>query len=403
MPTSVWFDKNRIAHVNGKPFFLIGARHIPEGGSPELLAEAGFNAYRLLTFGNELSRPETLPDTKGEIYFWAYIYDRAVLSRSPEYRGQLEKFVRDVKRHPFFLCYENLNEPALAWKNLPPKALPEELLEGTNLVRKIDPGHPIWIVHSCDRTIDTLRKYNKAADILGCNPYPVQPAGMRQHIGVRPDGKMFDCPDQTLHAVARYTRKMMKVGNNRMPIWMLVQAMANENWYSPVHTPEMARQGIDQSKILYPTLKEMRFMVYDMIIAGATGIAFSMYKTPHGSKVWNDITCVVQELNKLAHALTAPPFQKSFKIRYVDLGYTIWDGVKVLARQYGNKVFLFAANSSFDPARVRITVPDAIGSPRVCVEGENGRTVRIHNHEFSDDFEPFDVHIYRMSTDNTTA
>ena len=37
MPRRVTLDPHRLTRTDGRPFFLIGARHIPEGGSPQLL------------------------------------------------------------------------------------------------------------------------------------------------------------------------------------------------------------------------------------------------------------------------------------------------------------------------------------------------------------------------------
>lgn len=395
MPVAVGFDEHRRAYADGRPFFLIGARHMPEGGTPSLLAEAGFNAYRALAFGHEVSGPSPLPATDEGILFWAYIYDRAVLSRCSDYRRQLGEYVREARNHPSLLCYENLNEVATCWRNRPPKALPAELEEGTRLLRELDPHHPIWLAHSCERTVETLAQYDGCADILGCNPYPVQPPVLRQHIGVRPDGRMLDCPDQTLHAVGRYTEKMMRVGNGQMPVWMLVQAMANENWFSPAHTPEMAEEGVDESEILYPTREEMRFMAFDAIIAGATGIAFALWKTPVGSQTWQDVTSLVRELNAFSPALTAPPMTGGFGITYADLGFTIWDGVRLMARRRGSSAYLFCANTAFDPARVTIALPACVRSGAAGVEGED-REVPIDKGTIHDDFQPFGVHVYRM-------
>ena len=46
MPEIVQIGRDRVTQVDGRPFFLIGARHMPEGGTPEILRDAGFNAFR---------------------------------------------------------------------------------------------------------------------------------------------------------------------------------------------------------------------------------------------------------------------------------------------------------------------------------------------------------------------
>ena len=396
MPAHVTFDRDCICHVDGEPFFLIGARHMPDGGTPAMLADAGFNAYRRLAFGHEISTPEPLPEADEGLYFWGYIYDRAALDHCPGYRRELEDYVRAVRNHPALLCYENLNEPAMFFQDRPLKAEPDELREGTQLLRELDPDHPIWLAHSCHRTVEFLAGYNHAADAIGCNPYPVAPRGIRQHLGFLPDGRILDCPDQSIHTVGRYTEKMMRVGGGTMPVWMLIQALANENWYSPKHTPELAGQGIDEAMILYPTFEQMRFMAYDAILAGATGLAFSMARTPVESPTWTDVKRLVCELRNLTDALTAPPADRPVEMAYTDLGFTIWDGVRVMARQRGDRLFLFAANTACDPAAVQMRMPRLTADTCAVVENED-REVPVEKGVLSDRFEPFAVHIYRLT------
>jgi len=391
----VKLDENRITTVNDKPFFLVGARHIPEGGSPAALAEAGFNAYRWLAFGTESAGQDAVPPSDEGLFFWAYIYDRAVIGRSPNYRDQLEKLVRELRDHPAFLCYENYNEVAMRWRHIDGKARPEELAEGSLLLKEWDADHPIWLAHACERTVETLREYNQCMDILGCNPYPIIPVGMRQHYGVRPDGRMLDCPDQTPHAVGRYTRKMMQVGEGGKPVWMLIQAMANEHWFSTEHCPEMTGQTVDETKILYPTYEQMRFMAYDAIICGATGLAFSMYKTPIDSETWRDVKRLVAELRGLEGALTARAVSDPIEVSYTDLGYTIWDGVETLARRKGDDIYIFAANTAFDPAQMTMRIRPLPNKGAAVVENED-REVVLENGSLTDYFEPYAVHVYSI-------
>ena len=204
---------------------------------------------------------------------------------------------------------------------------------------------------------------------------------------------MLDCPDQSLHAVGRYTQKMMSVAEGR-PVWMLVQAMANESWYSPVHAPQFASQGVDASKILYPMFEQMRFMAFDAIVHGATGIALAMHRTPVGGEVWKSITKLVGQLRQLHDALVAPPVLDCAAIEYVDLGHTIWDGVRLLIRRSNDVLFVFAVNTAREPAEVALQLPVAARSPAI-VEHEE-RQVLVSRDRLCDRFEPFEVHVYRI-------
>ena len=388
----VRLNEDHTTTLNGRRFFLIGARHMPEGGTQAKLAEAGFNGFRWSAFGTESSQAADLPQPPEDLYFWAYIFDRAVFDRCRDYQLQLESLADRLKDHPRFLCYENYNEVAMRWGETDTKAGPSELIAGSRRLREIDPDHPIWLAHCCGRTVETLRAYNPCTDILGCNPYPVQPPGMKSHYGVRPDGRMFDCPDQTLHGVGRYIEKMLRLGEQRMPVWMLIQAMANEHWFDPQRGEADA---LDPTKVLYPTYDEMRFMTYDAIICGATGLAFSMYRTPVDSQAWRDVSRLVGELRLLHDVLCAPKVDEPIEISYTDLGFTIWDGVRISARRIGGSPYILAANTAFDRARAAIRMPCLVGPQSAVVVNED-RQIPIVAGCLQDDFDPFAVHVYRM-------
>ncbi len=394
-PTRVTIDKNRITHINGQPFFPILARHLPEGGTPQLLAEAGFNGYRWAAFGTEAIENDPVPDQNEGLYFYAYIFDRAVFSKNADYKRQLEELVAQIKDHPSLLCYENYNEVAIKWRQLDYKATPEELAQGSRYLRTLDPDHPIWLAHSPDRTIETLATYNESMDIVGANPSPVQPPGMRQHVGARLDGRVGDCPEQSVHFVGRLTDKMMRVGRNEKSIWMLIQAMPYEHWFGELYCPEMAGQSIDESMCIYPTYEQLRFMAYDAIIAGATGLSFSMYKMPIDHPSFKVTSRVVKELRSLNDALTAPPLSDSIEISYTDLGYSIWDGVATLMRRKGDDLYLFAANTAFDPADVTMRIPGVANNTAAIVQTED-RELTVKNSSLSDYFEPYTVHVYKL-------
>jgi len=394
MPSTVTIGRDRITCVNGTPFFLIGARHMPEGGTPELLRDAGFNAFRALAFGHEVRPAETIPRDLEGIRFWAYLYDRADFSRAATHEHELQAAVRRLRTHPALLCYENFNEPTLLFRTDRFKTEPAVLAAGTARLRELDPDHPIWLAHCCTHTVETLQRFNPCLDIVGANPYPLYLPGMRSHIGVRPDGRMLDCPDQSVHAVGRYTAKMMAVAEGRRPVWMLIQAMANENWFNPAHTPELAAQGRDETRILYPTYSQLRFMVFDAIVHGATGIALSMWKTPAHGEIWDVITRLVGELRALHDALCAAPVPEPAALSYTDLGFTVWDGVRLLARRRRDTVTVFAVNTQFDPAQVTIRMPCLEGANHVQVVTE-ARELPLESGAFSDRFEPYDVHVYR--------
>ena len=166
--------------------------------------------------------------------------------------------MEELRDHPNMLAYETYNEPA--WRPDTPTEVsmtPAEMAAGYEALRSADPHHPVHLVrrpqqrlflarlrfhsgfllqgHSASATVEALQEYNAACDLVGCNPYPVLPAQMRRHIGLRPsDGRALDSPDQSIGAICDYTAKMVEVGSpDKLPCWMQLQAMAWEDFRAP--------------------------------------------------------------------------------------------------------------------------------------------------------------------------
>jgi hypothetical protein len=271
-----------------------------------------------------------------------------------------------------------------------------DLATGYQRIKELDPDHPIHQGHSASATVEGLQAYNAAADIVGCNPYPVFPAFMRRHMGIRPDGRALDTPDQTLSAVTDYTAKMVEVGEGKRPVWMQLQAMAWEDFYHPARTVDPGPEGRDPAAILYPTYEQMRYMAFADIINGATGLLFSMYRVPIDKPIWQDIKRLVAELSELHPVLAGRTVDLALRPRYRNLGYSIWKGVQLLAKESDGKLYLLAANSAFDPAEVTWSGfdPEAVSALRVL--GEE-RQVSMRKDAATDWFEPYGVHIYALS------
>lgn len=172
--SAVTINKHRILQVKGRPFFPIAARHIPIGATPALLKEVGFNAVRWTPFGMDTLEEDswTIPHDLDGLSFYAYLYNRGDLSSDVERRRrELTRLVDAIKDHPNLLCYEQRNEPAYSHKNYAKaQSPPEGLIAGSNVIRSLDPNHPIRVGHMCCNLVATLRKYNPAVDIVGCNP-----------------------------------------------------------------------------------------------------------------------------------------------------------------------------------------------------------------------------------------
>lgn len=395
--------EDRVLVVDGKPFFPLGARHVPVGADLSVLADAGFNSFRHLAVGGHNMEPTVLPRDLHGLLFWAYVYNLTDLEMDPDHRERLTELVKGFRAHPALLSYENMNE--CAWTFRRPgvaRHTPEALEGGYRLLKSLDPNHPVKIAHATAGTVETLEAYNTSNDIVGCNPYPVYPAGIRQHVGVREDGRILDCPNQTISAVGDYTGKMMAVARGR-PVWMLIQAMAWENFFSPLHTPEFVKAGKDSRMVLYPTCRQMRFMAIHAIIRGATGLSFSMFGTPVGEPVWQDIKRVVGELRRLEGVLCSPVAAMGLNKTYEDLGATVWTGVETLVKMADDGLWILSANTQFDPMTVSFGgLPESISEVSEVpatpgdTAGEGSGTIAVAGGGFRAHYEPYEVKVFFM-------
>jgi hypothetical protein len=397
MSRLVAINSERVTEIDGQLFFPIAARHMPVGANFQILAEAGFNAVRWTPFGVDKAEGHSLtpPDDLGKLLFYAYVFDRGDLAVNAQQRErELTRLVEAVREHPNLLAYEQRNEPAGMYRNPSiPQSTAAGLIAGSRIIRRLDPNHPICIGYSCGNLVATLRRYNPAVDIIGCNPYVVLPPGARQFVGLRSDGKYVDSPDQTLSAVGLHTEKMMRVAEGRA-IWMQVQGASNENWYSELHTPENAGLGLYEYQRLYPNRWQMRFMAWDAIIRGATGLTWMLYGLPVDSLAWSEVVAVVRELRSLEDALVSSTWQGRLQIDYEELGFSDWDGVQTLVKQRGNETYIFAANTQFDPMIGTFSgLPGNLGT-ELEVVGET-RRLPVDGEKFKDRFQPYEVHLYK--------
>ena len=115
----VTIGRDRILQVDGKPFFPLAARHMPEGGDYERLRSAGFNAVRWTPFGMDgFPSSESAPPDFGGLYFYPYLFTNADLSSAVERRRRaVRDLVAQVRDRADLLCYEQRNS-----RHIPPTA-----------------------------------------------------------------------------------------------------------------------------------------------------------------------------------------------------------------------------------------------------------------------------------------
>jgi len=205
------------------------------------------------------------------------------------------------------------------------------MLEGYAFLKRTDPGHPIWMNHAPRNMQAQLAAFNNAADIVGCDIYPVTEYQCG-HSGLA---------DRSLSTVGAHTTYMQDAAPGK-PVWMVLQGFA---W------PDIEEKPTAESreKNKRPTFDESRFMAYDAIVRGARGLLYwGTAYIEKDSELWKDLLKLVRELADLQPVLAAPDAALSVSVSLAETWGTCDRGVQVLAKDVDGKIWLIVVNESPD-------------------------------------------------------
>ena len=241
----VRFDAQHRMYLDGKPFFPImtwrNRGPLPFEESYPRFVELGFNIIEC-PIGNL-----DIADAAG-LYAFAELPAKVFRIRTPEQtREYLAEFMKKfgrITRHPAVIGYFSVDEPT--WRGDPI----EPYAAGYRFIRdRVDAWRPVYINEAPRGSVGSLRPVANACDIYGVDIYPVPSPNPHSELD-----------DKTVTAVGRYTDICRDVTRDRKPVWMCLQGFA---WGTLTGTRE-----------IYPTYEESRFMAFDAIAHGATGLVY---------------------------------------------------------------------------------------------------------------------------------
>ncbi len=225
--------------------------------------------------------------------------------------------------------------PGLGLANAPERAarMRQGMIKGRALMRGLDPAHPVWMNHAPRNQVAQLAQFNEAADIVGCDIYPVPESPRVGHSDLR---------DRTIASVGAYTRRMQEAAPGK-PVWMVLQGFG---WgdIQPDQPPEVREQ------LRRPTRAETRFMAFDAIVHGARGILYwGTAYIEKDSPCWRDLLAVVTELKDLQPVLAAPDADAAISFACDETFGSVDRGVAVLPKQVDNSLWLLLVNEFTAP------------------------------------------------------
>ena len=319
----VRFDGFNRTIVNGEPFYPLGMyAGVLTSNDIARIAESPFNclmSYRMLPrhildYGAErgVKFIVNIKDSYAGSMEW---HPPWIVDDATETAWTAER-VSALRDHPAVLAWYICDEQEVS--------MVPRIRARRELVEKLDPKHPVWIVLY---QAPQIRSYMGAFDVIGTDPYPITDLG--QYPG-RKDG---------IGRVAEWTRQTREGVFGMRPLWQVPQCF---DW-AIIGKSEEARMKLPSRP---PTREEIRNMTWQSIAAGGDGIVYYAYhelwrmdaKTPF-AKSFADVCAVAKEVEDFRPALLSEPGPR---VRGVskDLCARTWTD--------GKSVWLLAVNASED-------------------------------------------------------
>lgn len=384
-------NSDLVLEIDGRKVFPIGFTLppppdglTPQGGNAiEELAAAGATFMRTGAQGGgwdetTLEREKKYLDAAARygLHCMPYLRERSVVTSDADAQ-KLRELITRFKDHPGLGAWKGDDEPEWAKRAIGP------LVRARDVIREVDPNHPLVIIHAPRGTVDSLRAYNVTGDILGLDIYPIG----------YPPGANSLLPNKAISMVGDYTRMMGEVAGGRQPVWMVLQIA----WSGVIKPGKTLR---------FPTFPEERFMTYQAIINGARGLVYfggnleASLSAADRKLGWNwtfwrrVLRPVIEEIgahSPLYPALVAPASKLPIATRAA--------GIEFCVREAGGELFVLACQREGAAARVEFTgLPTGITQGEVLFESP--RLVEAKAGTFTDWFAPFEVHVYRFKLAN---
>jgi len=229
----------------------------------------------------------------------------------------------------------------------------QRLLRGYRLVHEAD-GRPVWMNYAPRNTPEDLRRFAAAADIVGCDIYPVPTVPVTRH---------GDLATQGLCTVGDYTDRFQRAGEGR-PVWMVLQGFGWRDLQSKPSTapPEVGRR---------PTRRETRLMLYDAMVHGARGVLyFGTNRASDPPKFLQDLDSVVHEASAQASLWSARDAATQPKVSYAPTYSSVDRIPRALAKQDGSRLGLLVVNEHSRGLEVHVTSLAATDGARVAILGD---------------------------------
>lgn len=334
--------------------------------------------------------------------------------------GQIKEDVAaQLKDHPNWLGNVWKDEPTSSFWGKDMTGKYREFLDYKARINKAAPGRAVfindvpWITQPAT---PWWVKWNTAGDISAHDNYPVMNRKQRAKT-LGNETKKTGIPDSVSFAV--------EVNKEIKPVWIIVGAFLTK--------------GHGSFPYRMPTPMQLRAQVYAATIHGATGIIYFCWDTyvnrdgnvigmspdpqvayvkpgpntpkPSPAKpmqlvqskaLWTAATQINKELYELTPSLLAPTVGAELEYSVVTTGERISDTpIRTLLKPHPNGGYILLTVNLDDAVLFStFTLPAGFKTVTPLFENRKPYPVTTQQTEFTDRFEPFDVHVYRITMAN---
>ena len=136
-------------------------------------------------------------------------------------------------------------------------------------------------------------------------------------------------------------------------------------------------------------------MAYNAIVHGANGIIYwGTNYTPQPSPFMNDLNLITKELAEIKEVLAARSIDLDIDMKYHELMYSVDAGVEFITKKIENEIYFISVNSDKNPVKVTFSGLDEFKEISIF---KDDRNIAFEDGDFTDYYEPFDVHIYILN------
>jgi len=326
--------------ANGQRFFPVGLYGFPQNRTDDVIYRearaAGFN----FLVGHEAREgflrsydiPGGPPDPdaatrRGSLLDFTYNKDRK--------RQTLIDLAKQNENTAGVIVWQGPDEPNYFPFGTRPGPSSAGLQAGADALRSAS-KHPLWINFSPtgdDRApldFSSLAHYLAVPDVVSVDIYPVDEGA---------DLQESPFADRGLASVGDFTRNLVRMvsvnGRQQKPVWMVLQGFGWQALGAASNPPEKWSGRP-------PTYDEIRFMTFDAVINGATGVIYwgAPFIAKEDTTTWDSLKRVATEL----HSLQPPLTGKSLAADHH--AFCANRNIEIAVRQAGRDIYLLMANAS---------------------------------------------------------